>query len=761
VTAPPPASVGTSPPRRADGVELLGELGGSGYESTRSLVRRADGQTLQLTPLLYALLAEVDGRRGPAELAEVLSARIGKTAAAEDVEHLLGKLEPLGVLHDVDGAEPVLQKSNPLLALRLKVVVSDPAVTRRLTTPFTWLFRPWVVVPVLLAFVGVCWFVLVEKGLASATHQAFDRPGLLLAVFALTVVSAGFHEFGHAAGCRYGGATPGAMGAGLYLVWPAFYTDVDDSYRLPRRGRLIVDLGGLYFNALVAVAVMVAWLMTRQDALLLGVATQLLQMVRQLAPVIRADGYHVLADLTGVPDLFAHMKPTLLGALPQNWGKPSPLRRGARVIVTAWVLVVVPLLLSMFATAVLLLPRMAATAWTSGGKQLDLLAASFSSGDPVPVLARLLSLLALAVPVAATTYLLVRVTRSTARNGWTATQDRPPARAAFLLGAGLLLALLAWAWWPDGQYRPVSNQERGTIADVFRASPAVQPARLSARAQPAMALIPRTAGAPVLLVVRPESGGPAQAILTTNPDKAGEPTTAQVAPFDLPDGVRPGGNQAVAVNTKDGAVVYDVAVALVKVVDGAPVTNRNEAYALASCRRCATVAVAFQVVLVIGQSNVQVPVNAAVAGNRDCVQCLTAALAVQLVVSLEALPSEQVEAELQQAWSRLQGLEQLTAELDVAEVYATVKSVQAEVLAVLQRNGLVEAVPSAQPSGAPSSMATSVATAAATAEPSVAPSVEATSAPSSEPSTVPSPAEASPAAESPQPEQTAAASPSP
>ena len=162
-----------------------------------------------------------------------------------------------------------------------------------------------------------------EKGLAVRDPQAFDSPGLLLAVFALGVLSAGFHELGHAAACRYGGATPGAMGAGIYLVWPAFYTNVDDSYRLDRKGRLRVDLGGLYFNALVAVVVTGLWLVTRQDALLLGVAMQLLQMLRQLAPVIRADGYHILADLTGVPNLFAHLGPTLRGMLPWHWGEPS------------------------------------------------------------------------------------------------------------------------------------------------------------------------------------------------------------------------------------------------------------------------------------------------------------------------------------------------------------------------------------------------------------------------------------------------------
>ena len=150
-------------------------------------------------------------------------------------------------------------------------------------------------------------------------------------------MSAGFHEFGHAAACRYGGATPGAMGTGLYLVWPAFYTDVTDSYRLGRGGRLRVDLGGLYFNAIVAVAMFGVWAVTGWDALLLVIATQLLQMVRQLAPMVRFDGYHLLADLTGVPDLYPRIKPTLRGLLPRHWGDPqaTALKPWARAVVTA------------------------------------------------------------------------------------------------------------------------------------------------------------------------------------------------------------------------------------------------------------------------------------------------------------------------------------------------------------------------------------------------------------------------------------------
>src|SRR4051812_13545565 len=207
---------------------------GSGYRVPPALARRGDGQTVQLTPLLYAVLDAVDGRRGLDELARAVSDSTGRAVTPENAEALLAKLRPLGLVHDPDGRGPELQRSNPLLALRLKVAVTDPDRTRRITEPFARLFHPLVALPLLAAFGWICWWVLVEKGLASATHDAFARPGLLWAVLALTILPAGFHEFGHAAAARRGGATPGVMGAGLYLIWPAFYTDVTDSYRLGR-----------------------------------------------------------------------------------------------------------------------------------------------------------------------------------------------------------------------------------------------------------------------------------------------------------------------------------------------------------------------------------------------------------------------------------------------------------------------------------------------------------------------------------------------
>ena len=718
-------------PQRAEGLELLGALGGSGYRESTQMVRRSDGQTLQLTPLLYALLEALDGQRGSEQLAAEVSRATGRTVSADNVAQLIAKLKPLGVLH---GSEPAaMTTSNPLLALRWKVVASTPESTKRVTAPFAWLFNPFVLWPVLAAFVAVCWFVLVEKGLASATRHAFDSPGLLLAVFGLAVLSAGFHELGHAAACRYGGATPGAMGAGLYLVWPAFYTNVDDAYRLDRRGRLRVDLGGLYFNALVAVAVTGLWLATGQDALLLGVALQLLQMLHQLAPVIRADGYHILADLTGVPDLFAHLGPTLRRLLPSHWHEPSPLTRKARWIVTAWVAVVVPVLLGMILTAVVVLPRLVATAWLSGRVHGASLMRAAEQADVLGVGAGVLKLIALALPVLGTAYIMVSIVRRTATKTWRRTEGRPVQRAVATTAGVALLAGLLWVWWPSGQYRPISTQERGTLASLVT-SPHFASAA-STHQVPALAMIPRGGGDhPVLLLTKGSHG--LQTLLTSSGGGA-----AAAFPFTLPTAPGPGDTQSLAVNSTDGSTVYDVAYALVTVTDGAPVLNTNSAWALANCKACTTVAVSFQVVLVIGQSNLIVPVNAAVAGNSGCIQCVTTALATQLVVTLQKAPSADVQQQLDAAMAKMGDLHGL----DASSLLQQVTAVEASVLTIVKDSGLVAsstsstATASASPTVSASATAVSDTGASPTADASPSPGPSDSPSPSGTPSPAASP----------------------
>jgi len=709
-----PAASPADVPVRATGLELIGEIPGSGYKEPPSLVRRGDGQAMTLTPLLYAVLSAVDGRRDHGEIAAVVGSAVGRQVTAENVQTLCERLRTLGALQRADGSEPALKRSNPLLALRFRHVVTDPDVTNRVTAPFARLFAPVVVAVVSLAFVAVCGWLLFGKGLASATHQAFDQPVLLLVVFVLTVVSAGFHEFGHASAARYGGATPGAMGTGLYLVWPAFYTDVTDSYRLGRAGRVRTDLGGLYFNAIVALVMFGVWWGTGWDAVLLIIATQVLQMLRQLAPLVRFDGYHVLADVTGVPDLYHRIGPTLKGLLPGRWRSPeaSVLKPWARAVVTTWVLVVVPVLAGTLVLMVLALPRLLGTAAHSLSEQASLLAEQFGQGDVAGVGVRVLSLVAIAFPTMGTLLILGRTAAQVARRAWRATEERPGRRAVAGVVAAGLVAGLAWAWWPNaGTYRPIRPYERGVVQDVLPTSlRSATPSGLvegrggNARTiWPAGAELP-SADDPELAVVLVPRGGAAAGEAAGDSDAPGAEQAAPtwVFPFNRPLPPGEGDNQALAVNTTDGSTVYDVAFALVW-ADDDTVVNSNEAYALATCTGCRTVAVAFQVVLVVGSADIVVPQNLSGAVNYACVECVTTALAQQLVVSVPEPLDAATVAELEALWREIAAFGASLEGLPLSEIQARLADYERQILAVV---GVDPSAPSTSTPSAPSGTAT-------------------------------------------------------
>ena len=714
-------------PVRAAGVQLIGEAKGSGYKEPPSLVRRADGQTIQLTRLLYLVLEAIDGQRGPEEIAGHASNSFGRLVSAENVRTLITtQLLPLGLLRLADGSEPAVKKSNPLLGMRFRYSVTEPDRTRKLTAPFATLFNPFIVVAVTAAFLATCWWLLMVKGLASATHEAFANPGLVLSILLVTVLSAGFHEFGHAAAARRGGATPGAMGTGLYLMWPAFYTDVTDSYRLGRGGRLRTDLGGLYFNAIVAVAIMGIWWATGFDALLLVVVTQILQMVRQLMPLVRFDGYHILADATGVPDLFQRIKPTLLALVP--WRKTAPearlLKPWARAVVTIWVLVTVPLLIFSMATMVLTLPRVLGTAWDTGLKQQAMLSHSIGAGDFADAAVRVLAIACLALPLLGIFYILLRLVRQLVSGLWQKTRGKALQRAGAIVAVAAVAAGLAWAWWPGADtYRPVQSYERGTLADATTAVfPAASTARMAeGQSGRTVALWPEGARKPtrdepqLSMVLVPRETGTSGGAGTS-----GTAAPSWAFPFDKPAAPDDDGNQSLAVNTTDGSVVYDVAFALVWAEDGETVDTRNEAYAFASCADCAAVAVGFQVVLVVGQTNVIVPENLSASANYNCVRCLTYALASQLVLTLDGPLSSDGTARLTALWQEIAAYGKDLRNRPLSEIQGRLSAYKEQIVA------LIKADPSATPAGstvtAPTPGASSTATPGATSGATTAPS---------------------------------------
>jgi putative peptide zinc metalloprotease protein len=171
------------------------------------------------------------------------------------------------------------------------------------------------------------------------------------------------------------------------------------------------------------------------------------------------------------------------------------------------------------------------------------------------------------------------------------------------------------------------------------------------------------------------------------------PTTA-VRAADEPSGGDT--NQAVAVNTEDGASVFRLAFSVRHVTDGV-VDQQNLAYAYASCTDCRTVALAFQVVIVVGDANYVAPVNQSAAVNDQCAECLTFASATQIVVGVDGpvVFTPEGRRRLAELRRQMADLESRMGQLTPGQLVAEVSRLEQELIAILRE----ELVPAGTPAG--------------------------------------------------------------
>jgi putative peptide zinc metalloprotease protein len=160
------------------------------------------------------------------------------------------------------------------------------------------------------------------------------------------------------------------------------------------------------------------------------------------------------------------------------------------------------------------------------------------------------------------------------------------------------------------------------------------------------------------------------------------------------------------------------------------------------------VAVAFQVVLVMDNAHVVAPQNLAVAANYDCYRCITAAIASQLILSVDTEPGEEELVALADVWSRLVQFARNITSYSLTQVAAQLETFKAEIVAILDEAAVVQPEPSPSTTASPG-----------TAEDPSGPS---SSAPTPAPATSPSPTATGAGTSAPSPtDETTAAPPSP
>jgi putative peptide zinc metalloprotease protein len=278
----------------------------------------------RVSPAAYALIASMDGTRTLDSLWSDAAVALGEQAPTQDQAiHLLGQLHGNDLLagdvspdaHELfqrQGRQQrgkVMQRLLNPLAMRIPLVDPDKFLAR----------TPPLVRPLIGPFGVVLWLAVTLPALllaASHWNELSDNLGdralsagnlvLLAAVYPIIKL---LHELGHAYTTKVRGAEVHELGVMLMVLLPMPYVDVSASAGFPGKwSRCLVGAAGILVELFLAALAMHVWLLV-EPGLVRAIAFNVMltagvsSVLFNGNPLLRYDGYYILADAIEVPNL--------------------------------------------------------------------------------------------------------------------------------------------------------------------------------------------------------------------------------------------------------------------------------------------------------------------------------------------------------------------------------------------------------------------------------------------------------------------------
>ncbi len=192
--------------------------------------------------------------------------------------------------------------------LRVPLFDPDKFLTKYMSL-VSWLFtKTFFMVWLMLMTIGGYIIAARYEDLMGSLTQMFDAKNVVFMWFILIVLKV-FHELGHGFACKKFGGQVTEMGVFFIVMTPCAYVDVTSSWGFNRKiNRLIVGLGGVYFESLIAVIALIVWSLsdgttTQQLAHDVFFLASFATVLMNINPLMRFDGYYILSDYLEIPNL--------------------------------------------------------------------------------------------------------------------------------------------------------------------------------------------------------------------------------------------------------------------------------------------------------------------------------------------------------------------------------------------------------------------------------------------------------------------------
>ncbi len=281
---------------------------------------------VRLRPEDYAVWQMLDGVKSLADIQRRLERQFPEHQfLAEDLSRFVAQLHSQGLVvsdetgqgdalrerRDKNRSRELLRKWLNPMAIRFRGI--DPQRVLDLVHARTaWMFNRWVVLTTVAFWLSAAALILSNFNAFLArlpSQQQFLTPsGLIILSVTLGVIKI-LHEFGHGVSCRHFGGDCHEMGIMFLVFTPCLYCNVSDAWLFPNKWhRIAVSAAGIYVELILASLAAYGWWFS-SPGLFQSVCLSIMfvcsvnTVVFNGNPLLRYDGYYILADFVEAPNL--------------------------------------------------------------------------------------------------------------------------------------------------------------------------------------------------------------------------------------------------------------------------------------------------------------------------------------------------------------------------------------------------------------------------------------------------------------------------
>lgn len=272
----------------------------------KKYVLTCDNKRWVIGEFTYNIVKLIDGNRNIEQLTKDVSNTMIRKVEEEEVTYIVEEfLIKRGILENtVDKLKS--RSSSSYMWLKIPLIKSEVIEKFKL---LEYLYYKKIAIPIIIfstfSIIISC-ICLLKSGITFINIKNTKKTiyfAFLISIYFSTI----FHEFGHAAASMYYNIKPGNIGFTIYFIYPCFFADVSETWKLKKAQRAIVDIGGIYFQYIYYAIFSFFGVIFNNNLLILISLFGLITCLSTFNPFIKMDGYWMISDIIGIPNLHKTM----------------------------------------------------------------------------------------------------------------------------------------------------------------------------------------------------------------------------------------------------------------------------------------------------------------------------------------------------------------------------------------------------------------------------------------------------------------------